>query len=115
MAVVRHLCKRQGCGKPFELTHPAKQYCTERCQRADANARYRKNRTETAICPCGASFVRCVTTKRLKRFCTLACQYEMRSAEYRTRPDIQATLKRANRIRRRRAKGQPDERTAIFL
>jgi hypothetical protein len=108
-------CKRESCGKPFELTHPAKQYCSERCQRIEANARYRKNRIETATCPCGASFKRTTTSKRLQVYCSLECQYEARSAEYRNRPDIKANLQRAQRIRRRRAKGQSDDSTVIFL
>jgi hypothetical protein len=106
-------CER--CGEPFKLTHPLKRYCSERCQRNEANARYRKSRTEAATCPCGATFERTTSTKRLQVYCSLECQYEARSAEYRMRPDIKANLKRAMQIRRRRAKGQPDESALIFL
>lgn len=80
-----------------------------------ANQRYRGHRTETATCRrCGTSFERTVTTKRLKVYCSLECQYEARSAEYRERPDIQLTLKRGRRIRDRTAKGQPAESVVIF-
>jgi endogenous inhibitor of DNA gyrase (YacG/DUF329 family) len=108
-------CER--CGEPFKLTHPLKRFCSERCQRNDANARYRKNRApEPAVCPnCGKPFERDASTNRKRVYCTTACQYEARSAEYRNRPDIKANLKRAQRVRRRRAKGQPDESTVIFL
>jgi hypothetical protein len=80
-----------------------------------ANRRYRAHRSESATCPrCGSAFERSATTKRLKRFCSLECQYEARSAEYRGRTDIKANLKRAELIRRRKAKGQPAESVVIF-
>jgi hypothetical protein len=41
-------------------------------------------------------FERSTTTKRLKRYCSLECQYEARSAEYRGRGDIRANMKRAD-------------------
>jgi endogenous inhibitor of DNA gyrase (YacG/DUF329 family) len=101
-------CER--CGEPFEVTHPSKRFCSERCQRAAECRRYRARRTESATCPrCGATFERSTTTKRLKRYCSLECQYEARSAEYQDRADIKANLKRAELIRRRKAKGQPPE------
>ena len=37
-----------------------------------------------------------------------------RSADYQARPDIQAALKRASRVRRRKAQGQPAESVVIF-
>jgi hypothetical protein len=107
-------CEREGCAARFVVTHPLRRFCSERCRRIVANRRYRERRTEIAICPCGATFERAATTKRLKRFCSLACQYEQRSDEYRTRPDIQATLKRGRRIRDRIAKGQPAESVVVI-
>jgi hypothetical protein len=55
------------------------------------------------------SFERSTTTKRLKRYCSLEYQYEARSVEYRGRADIKANLRRAEPVRRRKAKGQPAE------
>jgi hypothetical protein len=87
---------------------PLKRFCSERCQRAAECRRYRARRTESATCPhCGTTFERGTTTKRLKRFCSLECQYAARSADYQGRADIRANLKRAELIRRRKAKGQP--------
>jgi endogenous inhibitor of DNA gyrase (YacG/DUF329 family) len=103
------------CGTPFKVTHPLRRFCSERCRRIIANRRYRAQRTETATCPrCGASFEREATTKRLKRFCSLACQYEQRSADYRTRPDLKANLLRGRQVRDRKAKGQPAKSVVIF-
>jgi endogenous inhibitor of DNA gyrase (YacG/DUF329 family) len=103
------------CWTPFEVTHPLKRFCSERCQRAAECRRYRARRTETATCPyCGTSFERTTTTKRLKRFCGLECQYEARSAEYQGRADIKANLKRAELVRRRKAKGYPTE-SVVYL
>jgi endogenous inhibitor of DNA gyrase (YacG/DUF329 family) len=106
-------CER--CGAPFELTHPTKRFCSERCRRVVANRRYRAKRTETATCPrCGATFERSVTSKRLKVFCSLACQYEQRSADYRKRSDLKANLLRGRQVRDRKAKGQRAESAVIF-
>ncbi len=85
-------CER--CGAPFKLTHSLKRFCSERCQRALANRRYRAQRTESVVCPrCGRSFERATTTKRKQVYCSRRCQYQQRSADYRARPDIQANLK----------------------
>jgi endogenous inhibitor of DNA gyrase (YacG/DUF329 family) len=106
-------CER--CGAPFEVTHPLKRFCSEGCQRAAECRRYRARRTESAICPrCGTTFERTATTKRLKVYCSLECQYEARSAEYQGRADIKANLRRAELVRRRKAKGQPAESVVIF-
>ena len=106
-------CER--CGEPFELTHPLRRFCSERCQRAAECRRYRARRTETATCPrCGASFERSATTKRLKVYCSLECQYETRSADYQGRADIKTNLKRAVLVRRRKAKGQP-AKSVVYL
>ena len=106
-------CKH--CGAAFKGTHPAKRFCSERCRRIVANRRYRAHRSETATCPrCGSTFERATTTKRLKVYCSLECQYEARSASYRNRPDIRANLKRAELVRRRKAKGRPAESVVIF-
>ena len=103
------------CGTKFQVTHPLKRFCSDRCRRVVANRRYRAHRTEIAACPrCGASFEREATTKRLKRFCSVACQYQQRSADYRERADIKANLKRAELVRRRKAKGQPTESVVVF-
>jgi endogenous inhibitor of DNA gyrase (YacG/DUF329 family) len=108
-------CEREGCAARFVVTHPAKRFCSERCRRVVANRRYRGHRTEIATCPrCGTTFERTVTSKRLEVFCSLACQYEQRSADYRKRADIQAILKRGRRTQARTAKGQPAERVVIF-
>jgi hypothetical protein len=106
-------CER--CGTRFEVTHPLKRFCLERCQQAAECRRYRARRTESAVCPrCDTTFERTKTTKRLKVYCSLECQYEARSAEYQGRADIKANLKRAEVVRRRRAKGQRDESIVIF-
>jgi hypothetical protein len=103
------------CSMPFEVTGPLKRFCSERCRRIAANRRYRAHRTESAICPrCETAFARTVTSKRLKVYCSLECQYEARSAEYGGRADIKANLKRAELIRRRKAKGHPAESVVIF-
>ena len=103
------------CGTPFKVTHPLKRFCSERCRRIVANRRYRGRRTELATCPrCEKQFERSATTKRLQRFCSTECQYQARSIDYQTRPDIQATLKRGRRIRDRIAKGQPAQSVVIF-
>jgi endogenous inhibitor of DNA gyrase (YacG/DUF329 family) len=120
MRVPRHpeaplmdLCER--CSMPFEVTHPRKRFCSERCQRAAERERYRARRTESAACPhCGEAFERTTTTKRLKVYCSLECQYEARSAEYGARADIKANLKRAELVRRRKAKGPSAESLVIF-
>jgi hypothetical protein len=52
-------------------------------------------------------FERTTTTKRLKVYCSLECQYAARSAEYQGRADVKANLKRAELVQRRKAKGQP--------
>jgi hypothetical protein len=52
--------------------------------------------------------------KRLRVYCSLACQYEQRSADYRTRPDRKANLLRGRQVRDRKAKGQPAESVVIF-
>jgi hypothetical protein len=44
----------------------------------------------------------------------LECQYEARSAEYQERADIKANLKRAELVRRRKAKGYPAE-SVVYL
>ena len=99
------------CGTRFQVTHPAKRFCSERCRRIVANRRYRVLRIETATCPrCGSTFERTATTKRLQRFCSPACQYEQRSIDYQARPDIQAGLSRA----RQKARGQPAESIVTF-
>ena len=106
-------CER--CGEPFELTHPPKRFCSERCQRAAESERYRARRAESATCPyCGTTFERTTTTKRLKRYCSLECQYQARSDEYQGRADVKANLKRAELVRRRKAKGQPAV-SAVYL
>ena len=103
------------CGTPFKVTRPLKRFCSERCRRIVANRRYRAQRTEVATCPrCGTTFERTVTSKRLKRFCSLACQYEQRSADYRKRPDLKANLLRGRQVRDRKAKGQLAQSMAIF-
>jgi endogenous inhibitor of DNA gyrase (YacG/DUF329 family) len=103
------------CGTPFKITHPLKRFCSERCRRIVANRRYRKHRTEIATCRrCGTPVERTVTSKRLRVYCSLACQYEQRSIDYRARPDIQDTLKRGRRTQARTAKGRPAERVVIF-
>jgi hypothetical protein len=103
------------CSMPFEVTGPLKRFCSERCRRIVANRRYRAHRTESATCPrCGTAFERTTTSKRLQVYCSLECQYEARSAAYRERPDIKANLKRAELVRRRKAKGQPVESVVIF-
>jgi hypothetical protein len=105
---VRGECER--CGAAFKITHPLKRFCSESCGRASANRRYRAQRTERATCPrCGTSFERTTTTKRLQVYCSLECQYEARSADYQGRADIQANLKHAQLVRRRKAKGRPAE------
>jgi endogenous inhibitor of DNA gyrase (YacG/DUF329 family) len=86
-------CER--CGTPFKVTHPLKRFCSEGCRRAIANQRYRAHRTESATCPrCGTALERAATTKRKRLYCSLECQYEQRSTEYRARPDIKANLRR---------------------
>jgi hypothetical protein len=108
-------CEREGCSTRFMVTHPLRRFCSERCRRIVANRRYRAQRTEVTICQrCGTSFERTVTSKRVKVYCSLACQYEERSADYRKRADIQATLKRGRRTQARTAKGRPAERVVIF-
>jgi endogenous inhibitor of DNA gyrase (YacG/DUF329 family) len=108
-------CERDGCGTRFVVTHPLKRFCSERCRRIVANRRYRAQRTEVAICPCCETpFERTVTSQRLKRFCSLACQYEQRSVDYRKRPDLKANLLRGRQVRDRKAKGQPTESVVIF-
>ena len=87
-------CER--CGTPFEVTHPLKRFCSERCRRIVANQRYRAHRTESATCPrCGTTFERTTTTKRKQVYCSPECQYEARSIAYKARPDIKANLGRA--------------------
>jgi endogenous inhibitor of DNA gyrase (YacG/DUF329 family) len=87
------------CGTPFEVTHPLKRFCSERCQRAAECRRYRERRTESVTCRrCGMAFERTTTTKRLKVYCSLECQYEARSAEYQSRADIKANLKRGRKV-----------------
>ena len=76
-------CEREGCEARFKLTHPLKRFCSERCRRIVANRRYRAHRTEMATCPCGTPFERTATTKRKQVYCSLECQYEQRSADYR--------------------------------
>jgi len=84
------------CGSPFERTNARKRYCCEAHQRAAANARYRKRRTEQARCPnCETVFVRSTTSKRLQVYCSLRCQRLYRSASYKARPDMQASIRRA--------------------
>ncbi len=107
-------CER--CGTAFKVTHPLKRFCSERCQRRAENERYRARHIESAICPrCGTTFERTTTTKRLEVYCSLECQYEARSAEYRGRADINANLKWAELVRRRKAKGQPAESVLVLL
>ena len=87
------------CGSPFERTNALKRYCCEAHQRAAANARYRKRRTEQALCPnCENVFVRSATSKRLQVYCSLSCQRLYRSASYKVRPDIQACIRRAREM-----------------
>ena len=106
-------CER--CGTPFEVTHPLKRFCSERCQRAAECRRYRARRTETATCPhCGTTFERTTTTKRLETVLLARVPVEARSAEYQARADTRANLKRADLVRRRKAKGQPAERV-VYL
>jgi endogenous inhibitor of DNA gyrase (YacG/DUF329 family) len=108
-------CERDGCGTRFVVTHPLKRFCSERCRRIVANRRYRAQRTEVTICPrCGTSFERTVTSKRLRVYCSLACQYEQRSADYRKRPDLKANLLRGRQVRERKARGQSVESVVIF-
>jgi uncharacterized Zn finger protein (UPF0148 family) len=108
-------CEREDCGTRFVVTHPLRRFCSERCRRIVANRRYRGHRTEFATCRrCGTPFERTVTSKRLRVYCSPACQYEQRSADYRKRADIQATLKRGRRTQARTAKGRPAERVVIF-
>jgi endogenous inhibitor of DNA gyrase (YacG/DUF329 family) len=103
------------CGAPFKVTHPLKRFCSERCRRIVANRRYRAHRTEVATCPhCGTPFERTVTSKRLKVYCSLDCQYEQRSADYRKRPDLKANLLRGQQVRDRKAKGQSAKSVVIF-
>ena len=103
------------CGTPFKVTHPLRRFCSERCRRIVANRRNRAHRTEIATCPrCATPFERTVTTKRLKRFCSLACHYEQRSADYRKRPDLKANLLRGRQVRERKARGQSVESVVIF-
>ena len=105
----------EACEAPFELTHPLKRFCSERCRRVVANRRYRERRSETATCPrCGSSFERTATTKRLQVYCSLDCQYEQRSTDYRERVDIRANLKRAELVRKRKARGQAAESVVVF-
>jgi hypothetical protein len=108
-------CEREGCSTRFVVTHPLKRFCSERCRRVVANRRYRGHRTETATCRCcGKTFERTVTSRRLKVYCSLACQYEQRAIDYRKRPDLKANLLRGRRVRDRKAKGQPAESVVIF-
>jgi endogenous inhibitor of DNA gyrase (YacG/DUF329 family) len=105
----------ESCGTPFKVTHPLRRFCSERCRRVVANRRYRAHRTEVATCPrCGTIFERTTTSKRLKVYCSLDCQYQQRSIDYQARPDIQATLSRGRRVWDRKAKGQPAESVVIF-
>jgi hypothetical protein len=98
----------EACGEPFEFTHPSKRFCSERCQRNAANARYRRNRVETATCPyCGCAFRRSTTTQRKQVYCFPGCQYEARSADYQGRADIKANLKRAELGPPAKGGGQP--------
>ena len=102
------------CGTPFELGHSMKRFCSERCRRIVANRRYRAQRTETATCPrCGTAFERTTTTKRLKRFCSVECQY---TADHRVQGGRrhQGEPEHAELVRRRKAKGQPAESVVIF-
>jgi hypothetical protein len=55
-----------------------------------------------------------VTSKRLRVYCSLACQYEQRLADYRKRPDLKANLLRGRQVRDRKAKGQPAKSVVIF-
>jgi hypothetical protein len=99
-------CER--CGTRFERTRPQKRFCSERCQGAAECRRYRIRRTETATCPrCDTTFERSTTTKRVKVYCSLDCQYEARSAECQERADIKANLKRAELVRRRKTRASP--------
>jgi hypothetical protein len=86
-------------GRAYDVTHPLKRFCSERCQRAAECRRYRARRTEPATCQrCGTTFERSATTKRLKVYCSLECQYEARSVSYRARPDIKAHLKGGRKV-----------------
>jgi hypothetical protein len=80
---------------------PHKRFCSERCQRIAERRRYRARHTEQATCRgCGRTFERTVTSKRLQLYCTTACQWETRSADYAKRPDIQAQMARARAARK---------------
>ena len=95
-------CER--CGAEFKVTHPWKRFCSERCQRQGEKERYRARHTEQATCKhCGGSFRRVVIGRRKKVYCSLACQYEAKSIAYQTRADVKANLRRARRIRARKA------------
>jgi hypothetical protein len=73
------------------------------------------HRTEVATCPhYGTPFERTVTSKRLKVYCSLDCQYEQRSADYRKRPDLKANLLHGRQVRDQKAKGQPAQSVVIF-
>jgi FPG/IleRS zinc finger protein len=105
-------CER--CGAPFEVTHPMKRFCSERCQRQSEKERYRARHTEEATCKrCGRSFERVVIGQRKKVYCSLECQYEARSVEYRQRPDLRRRLERARRLRE--AKRNGPRRTGVSM
>jgi hypothetical protein len=111
-------CSLDGCDETFEVTSRTahKLYCCENHQRTAEKRRYRARRVEMASCKgCGEVFWRAATTRRAQVYCSVECQYEARSAEYRTAPDIEANLRRAQRIRRRKAQGLPLENKVVFL
>jgi predicted nucleic acid-binding Zn ribbon protein len=88
------------CGATFNRSHPAKRFCSERCQRLAEQRRYRRRHTEIAACKgCGRTVSRSTTTKRKQLYCTTDCQAESRSREYRGREDIQAGIARAREAR----------------
>lgn len=86
------------CGVQFVTTNPQKRYCCDRHQRNAAKARYRARHTEPATRKgCGASIERTTSSKRMKVYCSLNCQYRARSGSYQQRPDLRENVRRAAR------------------
>ena len=96
-AVASLVCAATDCDNPVVQTQTGgcpKRYCTDACARRQNNRNYRSRRTEQARCKgCGMPFMR--SRSREQVYCSLSCQYESRSKEYRQREDILANVHRA--------------------
>lgn len=77
-------CER--CGDSYTTNQPRQRFCSKSCQRKAERKRYRERHSETAACRgCGGPFQRSKVGGRLQVYCSLGCQYEHRSADYKAR------------------------------